>query len=163
MNGLSAAGFIAEYMSGERAQSLPHTVPHQLFSSSAVINPLVTGMLGMEGDALEGTLMVRPHIPQEWKVEFDNYRVGESNVSGTIARVRGETRVSLSITGKQLRVTFSPAFAAGGAPALACAMISRTVIGRAGSGAAAGRAGGAGRWGSFAGAFTRSNSRGLKS
>ena len=113
MNGLSAAGFIPEYMSGERAQSLPHTVPHQLFSSSAVINSLVTGMLGLEGDALEGTLTVRPHIPQEWKVQFDNYRVGESDVSGTIARSRGETRVSLSITGKPLRVIFSPAFAAG--------------------------------------------------
>ncbi|HEY3741460.1 MAG TPA: hypothetical protein VGL53_16525, partial [Bryobacteraceae bacterium] len=41
MTGLAAAGFIPEYMSGERAQALPAAVPHQLFSSSAVINPLV--------------------------------------------------------------------------------------------------------------------------
>ena len=113
MNGLTSAGFIPEYMSGERAQSLPHTVPHQLFSSSAVINPMVSGMLGLDGDALEATLTVRPHIPQDWTVQFDNYRVGQSNVSGTIARSRGETRISLSISGHQLRVVFSPAFAAG--------------------------------------------------
>lgn len=111
--GLSAAGFIPEYMSGERAQSLPHTVPHQLFSSSAVINPLVSGMLGLDGNALDATLTASPHIPQGWTVQFDNYRVGHSTVSGTIARSLHETRVTLSIAGTPLTVDVSPAFAPG--------------------------------------------------
>jgi cellobiose phosphorylase len=74
-------------------------VPHQLFSSSAVIDPMISGMLGLDGDALEAALTVRPHIPQDWTVQFDNYRLGQSNVSGTITRSRDETRISLSISG----------------------------------------------------------------
>jgi hypothetical protein len=112
-NGLNSAGFIPEYMSGERAQALPHAVPHQLFSSSAVMNPAVSGMLGLDGDAFHGTLTLSPHIPQNWTVQFDNYRVGQSTVSGTISRMRGELRMSLSISGPALKLNLSPAFAPG--------------------------------------------------
>jgi len=125
-NGLTAAGFIPEYMSGERAQALPHAVPHQLFSSSAVINPAVSGMLGLDGDALNRTLTVSPHIPQTWTVQFDNYRVGQSSVSGTITRARGELRISLSISGPALQINLSPAFAPG-ASNLAAALNGATV------------------------------------
>ncbi|HVO98106.1 MAG TPA: GH116 family glycosyl hydrolase [Bryobacteraceae bacterium] len=111
MSGIHAAGFIPEYLSGERAQPLPHAVPHQLFSSSAVVNPLVSGMLGLDGDALRRTLTIQPHLPQEWSVEFANYRVGRTIVSGTIRRSRGEARISLTISGDPLDVTISPAFA----------------------------------------------------
>lgn len=113
MTGLTAAGFIPEYMSGERAQALPHAVPHQLFSSAAVIDPLVSGMLGLDGDGVHRRVAIRPHIPQGWTVQFDGYRVGRSVVSGEIRRARGEVRVSLSISGEPLEVTISPAFAAG--------------------------------------------------
>jgi glycogen debranching enzyme len=113
MTGLTGAGFIPEYMSGERVQALPHAVPHQLFSSSAVINPMIGGMLGLDGDAVRRTLTVAPHIPQNWAVEFDHYRVGHSTISGAIARARGELRVSLTISGDPLQVTISPAVASG--------------------------------------------------
>ncbi|MBS1855234.1 MAG: hypothetical protein JST11_07700 [Acidobacteria bacterium] len=119
MTGLTGAGFIPEYMSGERAQALPHAVPHQLFSSSAVVNPLVSGLLGLDGDALRHTLSLAPHLPQGWTVEFARYRVGRSVVSGTIARVRGEARISLTIEGEPLSVTISPAFASGATSATA--------------------------------------------
>ena len=125
VSGLSAAGFIPEYLSGERAQALPHAVPHQLFSSSAVVNPLVSGMLGLEGDAIHRTLAVRPHLPQTWSVEFANYRVGKSMVSGSIRRSTGEVRVSLTISGEPLEVTLAPAFAPG------ATMISAEVNGTA--------------------------------
>ena len=113
MTGLMGAGFIPEYMSGERAQALPHAVPHQLFSSAAAIDPLVSGMLGLDGNAAEGTLTVSPHIPQGWTVRFDRYRVGRSTVSGTITRARGEARIALAIDGEPLAAILSPAFAAG--------------------------------------------------
>ena len=112
MTGLTGAGFIPEYMSGERAQALSAAVPHQLFSSSAVLSPLISGMLGFDGDAGHRTLTIAPHIPQTFSVEFDRYRVGRSVVSGKITRVRGEVRVSLAIAGDPLQVTISPAFAA---------------------------------------------------
>jgi hypothetical protein len=103
-SGLTGAGFIPEYMSGERAQALPRAVPHQLFSSSAVINPLVSGMLGLDGNAIEKTLTFAPQIPQGWTVRFDNYRVGRSTVRGTAEHLRGELRIALKIAGEPLAV-----------------------------------------------------------
>jgi glycogen debranching enzyme len=113
LTGLTGAGFIPEYMSGERAQALPHAVPHQLFSSSSVIYTTVSGMLGLEGNALERRLSFSPHVPQNWTVRFSGYRVGGSTVSGSIVRARGEARISLLITGGPLQVEVSPAFARG--------------------------------------------------
>ena len=113
MTGLTAAGFIPEYMSGERAQALPSAVPHQLFSSSAVINPMVSGMLGFGGDGIHRSLTITPHLPQTWVVEFDQYRVGRSLISGKILRQRGEMRIFVTIAGDPLQLTISPAFALG--------------------------------------------------
>jgi hypothetical protein len=100
MTGLTGAGFVPEYLSGERAQALPHAVPHQLFSSAAVVHPAVTGLLGLDGNALDRTLTIDPHLPQSWEVSFDNYRVGGSVVSGRI----GRARITLAVQGEPLAV-----------------------------------------------------------
>ncbi len=114
MTGLSGAGFLTEYLSGERAQALPRAVPHQLFSSAAAVHPLISGLLGLEGDAFAQTLLVSPHIPLEWKqVRFTNYKVGQSTVSGEITNEPASTRVHLEISGPPLDVTVAPAFPAG--------------------------------------------------
>jgi hypothetical protein len=91
-------------------------VAQQLARSAAVIHSAVTGLLGLNGSAIEGTLALGPHLPQGWTVTFDHYRVGTSQISGTIAHPRGEVRVALTIEGGPLAVTLSPAFAAGAAP-----------------------------------------------
>ena len=72
-------------------------------------------MLGLEGDAIHRTLAIRPHLPQTWNIEFANYRVGKTIVSGSIHRSKGEARVSLNLSGEPLDVTISPAFAPGAA------------------------------------------------
>jgi hypothetical protein len=114
MTGLSGAGYLTEYLSGERAQALPRSVPHQLFSSAAVVHPLVSGLLGLEGDAIAGTLLFRPAIPLAWeRVSFSNYRVGRSTVAGEIRCVNKEYRVSLRISGPPLQVAMDPQFPAG--------------------------------------------------
>lgn len=113
MTGLTGAGFIPEYMSGERAQALPRAVPHQLFSSSAVVDSTVLGLLGLEGDAVNHSLRITPHIPQGWTVRFENYRVGKSEVSGEIERAQGSARLSLTMNGEPLQLDLSPGFARG--------------------------------------------------
>jgi glycogen debranching enzyme len=103
--GLQGAGFVPEYMSGERFQALPRSVPHQLFSSSAVVHPLVSGLLGLDGDAIAGELSINPRLPAGWKrVTFENYRVGESRVSGELVLDEGQRRIKLEISGPALRV-----------------------------------------------------------
>jgi hypothetical protein len=46
-------------------------------------------------------------------VTFENYRVGESLVSGEIEHGEGFTRVRVTVTGPPLDVTISPAFPEG--------------------------------------------------
>lgn len=112
--GWPGAGFIAEYMSGDRAQVLPRAVPHQLFSSSSIVRGTICGLLGLEGDAAKRTVRVAPHIPMEWSlVKFSNYRVGESVVSGEIENWESFTRVKVTVAGPPLDVVISPAFPPG--------------------------------------------------
>jgi glycogen debranching enzyme len=114
LTGFSGPGFIPEYMGGDRAQPLSRAVPHQLFSSTAVIHPLISGLLGLDGDALTSALTVAPHLPANWnEVQFSRYRIGASQVSGTVTRTKGTMRIRLSVQGKPLRTVFSPALPPG--------------------------------------------------
>jgi glycogen debranching enzyme len=127
LTGLPGAGFIPEYLSGDRAQALPRAVPHQLFSSSAVVHPLVSGLLGLDGDALAGTLTFAPHLPPHWpRATFEGYRVGRSVVSGSVERKHGEMRIALRVEGEPLRIVLSPAFPAGSEVTSAGARIERS-------------------------------------
>jgi glycogen debranching enzyme len=111
VTGLSGAGFLTEYLSGEREQALPRAVPHQLFSSSAVVMPAISGLLGLEGNAFDRTVRFAPHIPMAWQqVRFENYRVGQSLVSGEITNEPGATRVRMQVTGPPLNLIAAPAF-----------------------------------------------------
>lgn len=114
LTGFSEAHTMPEYLGGDRAQPLPHAVPHQLFSSGAVVHPLVSGLLGLEGDAVTGVLRFAPHLPAFWKeTRFEGYRVGDSEVSGEISREMGVLRVKLRFKGKPLAVRIAPAFPPG--------------------------------------------------
>ena len=114
LTGFSGAGFMPEYLSGDRAQPLPHAVPHQLFSSSAVVHPLVSGLLGLDGDAVDGVLRFTPHLPAFWKqVRFERYRVGDAEVEGGVTREMGMLRVHLRIKGKPLALRIAPALPPG--------------------------------------------------
>ncbi len=114
MTGLSGAGFLTEYLGGDRPVPLPHSVPHQLFSSSAVLHPVISGLLGLEGDAPAHTLRMTPHVPRSWKkTSFSNYRIGESTVAGEIINEETTLRIHLEVQGPPVDVTLSPAFPAG--------------------------------------------------
>ena len=114
LTGWLEAGDIPEYLSGDRAQALPHAVPHQLFSSGAAVHPLVSGLLGLQGDAIAGELRFAPHLPSSWRhTHFERYGVGGSEVAGEVERAMGMLRVHLTIKGKPLALHIQPAFPAG--------------------------------------------------
>lgn len=104
--GLQGHGFMPEYLSGDRFQALPRSVPHQLFSSSPIVEGALSGLLGLDGDALAGTVRVAPRVPADWpEVEFAGYRVGGSVVSGTVRRSPGNLSIEVRITGAPLKVS----------------------------------------------------------
>jgi hypothetical protein len=110
LTGFNGAGFVPEELSGERAQTMPHSVPQQLFSSAAVIHPMVRGLLGLGGDALEGTFSFVPHLPAHWpSLKFELYRIGQSWVSGEMEHQLGQLRIKLTVIGKPLKMYLAPA------------------------------------------------------
>ena len=114
LTGVSGPGFITEYMSGDRAQQLQRAVPHQLFSSTAVIHPLISGLLGLDGDSETAVLHVAPHLPPNWnEVGFSGYRAGTSTVNGAFKRGKGTLRQRLSVQGAPLKIDFAPAMPPG--------------------------------------------------
>lgn len=107
--GLSGAGFISEYFSGDRFAEGPRAVPHQLFSSVALIHPLISAMLGLEGDALANKLKVAPQIPCSLgPVRFERYRVGKSLVSGEIRPAKPVSVVEIQVEGPALQIVKQP-------------------------------------------------------
>jgi glycogen debranching enzyme len=59
-------GHVTEVLSGAYYQSLSTSSPHQIWSAAMVVSPLLRGMLGLEADAGNGTLIFAPHAPPDW-------------------------------------------------------------------------------------------------
>lgn len=103
--GLAGAGFLPEYFSGDRFAPGPRAVPHQLFSSAALIHPLLSGLLGLQPDAMEGLLHLDPSLPCGIPpVTLERYRVGQSRLFAVFTPARPATRIEFRIEGAPLRV-----------------------------------------------------------
>jgi glycogen debranching enzyme len=114
LTGFAGTGFIPQDLSGERAQTMPNSAPHQLLSSSAVVHPVVRGLLGLGGDAFEGTFSFVPHLPPHWPLlRFELYRIGQSWVSGEVTHQTGLLQIRLTVIGKPLKMYLAPALPVG--------------------------------------------------
>lgn len=103
--GLSGAGFISEYFSGDRFAEGPRAVPHQLFSSVALVNPLITAMLGLVSDGIAGEVIIAPQLPCALgQVRFEQYRVGQTYLSGEIRPGKPTTVINLKQQGPPVKV-----------------------------------------------------------
>ncbi len=63
---VDSPGNISELFSGNRFKSLETAVPHQLFSSTAVIVGTLNGLLGVSVNVLENKISLSSHIPFSW-------------------------------------------------------------------------------------------------
>lgn len=63
LTGTSGQGLVPEHLCGDRFGQPARGVPHQIFSSSAVIESLLAGALGLEPGGPEGTLRIEPRLP----------------------------------------------------------------------------------------------------
>ncbi len=103
--GLAGPGLLTEFLSGDRFAEGPRSVPHQLFSSVALIHPLISGVFGLEGDAMEGLLSVDPKLPRMADpVKVAGYRVGRSIVSALFRSDERGQSVDLTVSGPALKV-----------------------------------------------------------
>lgn len=104
-----AAGCIEEVLDGERFQPAG-VCPHQAWSESMAIQPILEGMLGLDIDALDARVSFRPYFPPDWNSAIvKNIPVGHRRLIFTMNREAGTTDFEFKIqAGKPLTVSFQP-------------------------------------------------------
>jgi glycogen debranching enzyme len=111
----NGAGVVTEVFSGYQNVWPREAVAHQGFCTAGVMLPAVRGLLGLDGDALRGTLAFSPAFPADWDtVRVTSYRTGRRSVDlttvRTLRRVELIARVS---TGGALDFRFAPTLSPG--------------------------------------------------
>ena len=80
-------GAVGEVFSGELYTWPQEAVPHQGFSTAGTVLPLVRGLLGLQGDAINREVRFAPQFPADWdEVLIRNYRIGNSVFSFVVHR-----------------------------------------------------------------------------
>lgn len=91
----NALGTITEVFSGSKNVWPQEAVSHQGFSTAGVTLPLVRGLLGLEGDAINKSLFFSPFFPADWEnVKIDNYKIGDASFSIDYKKSKGKISVT---------------------------------------------------------------------
>jgi glycogen debranching enzyme len=104
-------GHTAEVLSGDYFQTLATGTPHQTWSAAMVVNPLLSGLLGLQVDATSCQLNFAPHIPADWtSFSVNNVRLGTVALNLNYQRTPDSIRLEVRSTGAgRCSVQFSPA------------------------------------------------------
>lgn len=79
-------GYIPEVLNGDRFE-LQGVCEHQCWSETAVLQPIIFGMLGIEPDAMRNFIQISPKFPADWnKVDVRNIVVGNSILRMSMVR-----------------------------------------------------------------------------
>ena len=110
-----ALGFLPELLSGDFYAPMDTAVPHQLFSSSGVLTPLVKGMLGFYPAVDEKAIRLEPHLPARWnQASVRNLKAGNGSLQLDMSRSPEEASFRIQSSGLAgFRLEFSPGFEAG--------------------------------------------------
>jgi len=106
--------FLQEHLEGRYARIPRRGVPHQIFSSAALVESVLLGLFGVEASALERRVAFRPTLPPHWnEARLAGLLVGESRLDVRFYRRRepGVTILGLELeqgTGAGLSVGFAP-------------------------------------------------------
>lgn len=107
-----ALGYTEEVLHGEKY--LPSGVcPHQCWSQTMVLQPIIEGMLGLAPQAENDFLWFTPAIPFNWDfIQVKNIRIGKYNINWELIRETNKT--TFKFTNKDdIVIAFSPTFMPG--------------------------------------------------
>ena len=104
-------GRTTEVLSGDFYTELSTSTPHQIWSSAMVISPILRGMMGLEVNALNSSVIFAPHVPAGWTdFAIQNVKVGAAQLDFKYHNV-GED-ITLEVErhgGRNVELQFSPA------------------------------------------------------
>jgi glycogen debranching enzyme len=108
-------GCLTEVFSGTHNVWPQEAVSQQGFSSAGIILPFIRGLLGLEGDAHNKTIVFSPHFPADWDhVEISNLKIGTGIFLLSYKRENNRITVDiLSQNSKGFKLHFVPALGLG--------------------------------------------------
>jgi len=109
-----ARGYIEEVLNGE--QYMPSGVcPHQCWSETMVLQPILEGMLGLKADALNNRLTISPRLPADWNfIKVEDIKIGNHSLNFRMTRTSDKIVYYFKHEGNQnLKVNFEPYFPRG--------------------------------------------------
>jgi len=107
-------GFVEEVMNGAVYQ--PSGVcPHQCWSETMVLQPIIEGMLGLEIFAQENRIILSPRLPQDWdSLTVRNIRMADKRIGFSFHHVSGKYIYDLTLQyGSSIKMDFMPVLPAG--------------------------------------------------
>jgi glycogen debranching enzyme len=106
-------GHVAEALSGKYYQTLATGSPHQIWSAAMVVNPLLSGLFGLQTNASRCELNFAPHVPADWSsFSINNVRLGTVALNLNYKREPGHIQLEVQsiseVGGAHCSVEFSP-------------------------------------------------------
>jgi glycogen debranching enzyme len=109
------AGVVPEVFSGALNRKLEEAYHHQGFSTTGYMLPVLSGMLGLNVDALQGTVSLSPQFPADWdSVGIEHIAVGLAAYDVTITQ--SESTITVARHGTErapLHLRFTPSLPPG--------------------------------------------------
>jgi glycogen debranching enzyme len=104
-------GHVAEVLSGDYFETLATGSPQQIWSAAMVVNPLLSGLLGLQADATSCQLNFAPHVPADWNsFSVSNVHVGPLALNLNYQRMPDKIELEMQSTGAgKCSLQFSPA------------------------------------------------------
>jgi glycogen debranching enzyme len=104
-------GHVGEAYSGTFYQALSTGSPHQIWSAAMVVNPILSGLFGLQTDAANCHLDFAPHVPADWiSFSINNVRIGTEVLNLKYEKGPGRIELQIQSTGTgHCSLAFSPA------------------------------------------------------
>jgi len=103
-------GIFPEVFSGDINTKLGEAYHNQGFCTSGYIFPMMTGLLGLNVNAIDNKLTFAPKLPMQWEsLDIKNIKVGKSNLNLSNKLKNGEWKLIIDRTGDgEINFEFRP-------------------------------------------------------
>lgn len=104
-------GHVTEVLSGDYYQSLSTSSPHQIWSASMVVSPILRGLFGLRTDTVNHRITLAPHVPADWtSFAMHNVHLGPVRVDFQYRKTADSIALDVTRTGVgDCWIEFSPA------------------------------------------------------
>lgn len=104
-------GHVTEVLTGDSYQTLSTGTPHQIWSAAMVVNPILSGLLGLEADATSCHVKFAPHVPADWNAfSVDHLVVGPVTLNLRYQRTADKIELQMQSSGAgKCSLEFAPA------------------------------------------------------